>query len=311
AKDAPPSFRTGEAPFFAAASPTSVKIEPGSSAPASLALSTIQDKKTKVSWSATAPAGITVSPARGTATVSAKAATTAKLTVDAAAGTKPGVYAVPFTLTAQHGATAPTVWLSVTVGVRGSVTWYVNNNGISADDNDPKADFDGGGWSYSAKALAGAGVTPGGTVTADGFDFTWPDVAPGAPDNIVVGGGDQVLDVSKSAAGATKLSLLGSAAFGDTSGTVTLTYADGSTQQAEIGFSDWTLGGGGGTPSFGNTVAVHTAYRDVMGGSTDPVGTDVFATAPIALQPGKQLASVTLPATTQGGDMHVFGIATA
>ncbi|MFI0723605.1 GH92 family glycosyl hydrolase [Streptomyces sp. NPDC021224] len=311
AQDAPPSFRTGEAPFFAAASPTSVKIEPGSSAPASLALSTIQDKKTKVSWSATAPAGITVSPARGTAIVSAKAATTAKLTVDAAAGTKPGVYAVPFTLTAQHGATAPTVWLSVTVGVRGSVTWYVNNNGISADDNDPKADFDGGGWSYSATALAGAGVTPGGTVTAGGFDFTWPDVAPGAPDNIVVGGGDQVLDVSKSAAGATKLSLLGSAAFGDTSGTVTLTYADGSTQQAEIGFSDWTLGGGGGTPSFGNTVAVHTAYRDVMGGSTDPVGTDVFATAPIVLQPGKQLASVTLPATTQGGDMHVFGIATA
>jgi hypothetical protein len=41
------------------------------------------------------------------------------------------------------------------------------------------------------------------------------------------------------------------------------------------------------------------------------VGTDVFATAPITLQSGKQLKSVTLPATVQGGDMHLFAIATA
>jgi predicted alpha-1,2-mannosidase len=311
AKDAPPSFRTGEAPFFAAASPTSVKAEPGSSATTSLELSTIQGEKTEVSWSADAPAGITLSPSQGTVTVPGNGDTIAKLAVRVAADTKSGVYRVPFTLTGQHGAKAPTMWLSVTVGVNGSVTWYVNSNGISYDDADPTANFDGGGWSYSAKALADAGVTPGGAISADGFDFTWPDVAPGAPDNIVVGGGDQVLDVSKTSAGATRLSLLGSAAFGDTSGTVTLTYTDGTTQQAEIGFSDWTLGGGEGTPSFGNTIAVHTTYRDVMGGSTDPVGTDVFATAPIALQSGKQLASVTLPATTQGGDMHVFGIATA
>jgi len=193
----------------------------------------------------------------------------------------------------------------------GQIVNFSWREGISADDANPAANFDGGGWSYSAKALAAAGVTPGGTVSANGFDFTWPDVAPGAPDNIVVGGGDQVLDVSKTSAGATKLSLLGSASDGDTSGTVTLTYTDGSTQQAQIGFSDWTLGGGGDTPSFGNVIAAHTTYRDVMGGSTDAVGTDVFATAPIDLQPGKQLKSVALPATTQGGDMHVFGIATA
>lgn len=120
-----------------------------------------------------------------------------------------------------------------------------------------------------------------------------------------------MLDVSKTAAGATRLSLLGSADDGPTSGTATLTYTDGTTQQADIGFSDWTLGGGGDQPSFGNVTAVHTTYRDVMGSSTDPVGTDVFATAAITLQAGKQLASVTLPATTTGGDMHVFAVATA
>jgi hypothetical protein len=49
----------------------------------------------------------------------------------------------------------------------------------------------------------------------------------------------------------------------------------------------------------------------VQGGGKDPVGTEVFATAPIALQAGKQLASVTLPATTDGGVIHIFAVATA
>jgi predicted alpha-1,2-mannosidase len=319
-KDAPPSFRDGEAPFFAAATPGQVKVEPGGSADTTLKLSTLRDKEVGVHWTAAPPAGIALQPAAGDVTVPKAGTAGVKLTVSVAADTKAGVYAVPLTLTAPGsgdvfgGAAAPPppkTWLSVTVGVKGSVTWYVNNSGISADDQNPTANFDGGGWSYSAKALAGAGAVPGGTVSAGGFAFTWPQVSPGAPDNIVVGGGDQILDVSATSAGATRLSLLGSAAFGSSSGTVTLTYTDGTTEQASVGFSDWTLGGGSEQPSFGNVVAVHTTYRDVMDGTTDPVGTDVFATAPIALQSGKQLATVTLPATTTGGDMHLFAVATA
>ncbi len=309
--DAPPSFRDGEAPLFTGVAPGSVKVEPGGSADTSLALSTIQDSPVRVHWAATVPSGLSVEPATGDLTVPGGGSATAKLSVSAAAGTKAGVYSVPLKLTAAGGGTVPTAWISVTVGVKGSVTWYVNNYGISADDQNPAANFDGGGWSYSAPALAAASVTPGGTVSAAGFDFTWPQVEPGAPDNIQVGGGDQVLDVSATSAGHTRLSLLGSASDGPTTGTVTLTYTDGSTQQADIGFSDWTLGGGADQPSFGNVVAVHTTYRDVMGGGEDPVGTDLFATAPITLQSGKQLASVTLPAGTSGGDMHVFAVATA
>lgn len=126
----------------------------------------------------------------------------------------------------------------------------------------------------------------------------------------MAGAEPHVLNVP-SAAGDTKLSLLGSAAEGSASGRATLTYTDGTTQQAEIGFSDWTLGGGAEKPSFGNTIAVHTAYRDVQGGGTDPVGTEVFATAPVELRAGKQLASVTLPSTTDGGVIHIFAAATA
>jgi predicted alpha-1,2-mannosidase len=310
-KDAPPSFRDGEAPFFASTDPGQVKVEPGGSADTSIKVSTLQDKQVGVHWTATAPAGITLTPAAGNVTVPKNGTATAKLSVSAAKDTKAGVYAIPLALTSAHGGTAPKAWLSVTVGVRGSVTWYVNNSGVSADDLNPAGDFDGGGWSYSAKALAAAGAAPGGTVSSGGFDFTWPQVTPGAPDNIQVGGGDQVLDVSATSAGDSTLSLLGSASDGSSSGAVTLTYTDGTTEQAQIGFSDWTLGGGADQPSYGNVVALHTTYRDVMGGTTDPVGTDVFATAPIALQPGKQLASVTLPATTTGGDMHLFAVATA
>ena len=92
---------------------------------------------------------------------------------------------------------------------------------------------------------------------------------------------------------------------------MTLTYTDGTTEQAQIGFSDWTLGGGGDQPSFGNVVAVHTTYRDVMGGGIDPVGTEVFATAPIDLQAGKQLGERDPAGHHHGGVIHVFAVATA
>ena len=41
----------------------------------------------------------------------------------------------------------------------------------------------------------------------------------------------------------------------------------------------------------------------------EQVFTYVFATAPVALA-GKPIASVTLPASANGGDLHVFAIAT-
>ncbi|MEU3183604.1 GH92 family glycosyl hydrolase [Streptomyces sp. NPDC006923] len=309
--DVPPSFREGGVPFFTGTSPGLVKAEPGgAAADSTVKVQSLQDAATTVHWEATAPAGVTVTPSEGDFAVPGGGLGSAKISVTASAGTRPGFYSVPVTFTSSSGAALPKGSLAVTVAARNSVLWNLNNNGISADDTNPGANFDGGGWSYSAASLAAAGAKPGGTVSAAGFDFLWPEVNAGEPDNIEVVGGGQVLDVPASA-DATKLSLLGSAANGATTGTVTLTYTDGTTQRAEIGFSDWTLNGGSGQPQFGNTVAVHTTYRDVSGGGTDPVGTDVFATAPIELAAGKTLASVTLPDTTSGGTIHVFAVATA
>ncbi|MGW5062481.1 GH92 family glycosyl hydrolase [Streptomyces sp. NPDC004096] len=309
--DVPPSFPGGGVKFFTGVTPAKLKAEPGGEAvETTVKVQALQDQETKVHWTAAPPAGITVTPSQGDFTVPGGGSADAKISVSAAAGTEQGFYTIPVTLTSSSGTALPKTSASVTVAKKNSMLWNVNSNGISADDANPQANFDGEGWSYSAAALAAAGVKPGSTVSSNGFDFTWPSAAAGEPDNIEVVGGGQVLAVP-AADGATKLSLLGSAAEGAASGTATLTYTDGTTQQAEIGFSDWTLGGGSQTPSFGNTIAIHTTYRDVQGGGKDPVGTEVFTTAPIALQAGKQLASVTLPATTNGGIIHIFAAATA
>ncbi|MFI9171138.1 GH92 family glycosyl hydrolase [Streptomyces lincolnensis] len=309
AGDAPPSFREGEQPYFTGVTPARVRVQPGdTSGKVTVGVRSLRDADSTLRWSAAPPEGLTVTPAGGEVAVPGVGGGdgTASFTVTAAKGSA-GFFTVPVSLKDSSGAVVAKASGAVTVAPRGSVAWYLDNNGVSADDGDPSGDFDGGGGSYSAKALADQKITPGATVDAGGFSFTWPKVGPGAPDNIVVGGGEQVLDMP---GGATKLALLGSASNGPSTGTLTLTFTDGSTQQVPVGFSDWTLGGGAQKPSYGNVVAARTAYR-LYSGSTDDVDTYVFATAPIAVPAGKRLASVTLPSSTSGGRMHVFGLATA
>jgi predicted alpha-1,2-mannosidase len=310
--DAPPSFRQGEEPFFTSTDPGRVKVQPGGEAQdATVTVRSLRAAGTTVHWTAAPPDGVTVTPSDGDFTVPASGTGTDKLSVSAAAGAEPGFYSIPLTLTLPDGTALPKTAVAVTIGTPGSMLWYLNNNGVSSDDDSPAANFDGGGYSYSAKALAAAGVTSGSTLSSGDFRFTWPKVNPGDPDNIAVGGGGQVLDAPAAPAGASRLSLLGSASNGAASGTVTLTYTDGTTQEEQIGFSDWTLGGGSRQPSYGNSVVVRTDHRDVSGGGTQTVETDLFSTAPIVLASGEQLQSVTLPDTVSGGTIHVFAIATA
>ncbi|MGH3439860.1 MAG: GH92 family glycosyl hydrolase, partial [Sciscionella sp.] len=129
------------------------------------------------------------------------------------------------------------------------------------------------------------------------------------PDNVVAAG--QTVDLSGAQAGATQLAFLGSASNGEASGAVTVTYTDGSRQQADIGFTDWTRGGGGGALMFGNQIAASTPYRNETSGGSQRIDTYVFATAPIALQAGKRVASVTLPTEVKGGALHIFAITAA
>jgi predicted alpha-1,2-mannosidase len=305
--DAPPSFREGEVSYRTAIDPGHIPVQPGGPpVTARITVQSISGTGGTVSWTANPPAGITVSPASGTIQVPSSGPASASVTVSVAAGLASGFYQVPVALTAPDGSALPTATLSLTVAQPNTVFWYYNNTGVSDDANPNQADLDGVGFSLSEQALVKAGVSPGGQVSAGGITFGWPGDPVALPDNIQVGGGNQTINLSGSP---TKLSLLGCATNGNATGTVTITYTDGTTQTAQVGFGDWTLFAGGEGIQFGNSVAAQMPYRNGSGG-TQQVTTYLFATAPVTLA-GKPIASVTLPSSVSGGDMHLFAVGTA
>jgi beta-galactosidase len=137
-------------------------------------------------------------------------------------------------------------------------------------------DFDGGGGSYSAEALAAAGLTPGGTVrTPDGLEYTWPE---GQPDN-ALGSGQTVLVDGKP--GATRLGLLAACTGGSCYGTVIVHYADGSSAIELVYLNDWTGGPNASGPDQGFTTFVAaTKYVYAVTVPVDPARTVVAVTLP-------------------------------
>ncbi len=191
---------------------------------------------------------------------------------------------------------------SVNVSPPSNVPSY-NNEGTSPDTNTTVGNFDGGGRSYSSNALSAAGVNSNAAFTFDGVTFTWPTETAGSNDNWRTAG--QVVPISGSGA---DIALLGAASGGQSTGTITITYSDGTTQQVSVIFSDWTLNGGSVAPASGDYIAASLPYRNSATGK-DNTKSYVFM-AYASLTSGKTIASVTLPATVTGGAMHVFAIAT-
>jgi hypothetical protein len=180
-----------------------------------------------------------------------------------------------------------------------------NNTGIG-NDGSTLANFDGGGYAYSAQALAAAGVGPGSQLTASGKTFTWPNVSAGTADNYLANG--QTVAVSGSGSSGS-IAFLGSATNGPSTGTATVNFTDGTSQSVTLSFSDWTLNGGTASVQAGNTVAITTPYRNTGSGGKDTVTTNVFATSPVSLPSGKTVAGITLPSSVNRGSLHVFAIA--
>lgn len=297
-----------EPPAATTVAPGSLLLSPGQTGTVSLAnINTSPDRLT-VDWAAAPPtgSGITVSPASGSATLVPGAAARATLTVAASATAAPATVTVPINVTASANGTAllsPGSYLQVNVPYP-SLAAAFGNVGIT-DDSDPSAgNFDGSGNSFSAEALADAGITPGGQVTSAGVTFTWPDVPPGQADNVVASG--QVITVSGS--GST-LGFLGTANNGVATGTGTITYTDGSLQPFTIGYQNWITA----TPVSGDTLVATTSYfnRTTSGAARTP---SLFA-ATVPLQPGKTVAAVALPdvsgsaVSTSTVSLHIFAVA--
>ncbi|MDX2704844.1 GH92 family glycosyl hydrolase [Streptomyces sp. PA03-6a] len=297
AADAPPSFREGEQPHQVGVGPTTATIAPGGGTKVGIrALSLRGGAAPKVRFRVEVPDGVTASPAEGEFTDGSQ-----EITLSTAGDVKQGFYDAKVAV--SYGDTSYEQPVSLTVAAPGSLIAAYNSTGVSDDAGDhDEADYDGGGWSYSRQALAAAGLTGGtqGTVTG-GLAFTWPDSPAGRPDNASATG--QTIEL---ATPASRLSFVGSAVNGDQQTTATVTYTDGSTGAVDLSFTDWTVGGGGGSVKFGNEVVAKTAYRNVAGADKDPVATYVFATKPFSAPDGKTITSVKLPENT---DLHVFTLA--
>jgi predicted alpha-1,2-mannosidase len=306
-QDAPPSYTAGTTATVGYLADQTATVAPGGSTTIKVGADNATDTAQQVKVSIAAPAGITISPASATIDVPADGEATATLTVTAGATTTQNFYTAPVTLTTESTGATQSLTQTILVAAPGSLLSTFNSEGIASDTDPSLADFDGDGNSYSEQALAADGFTAGQDVTENGVTFAWPTPAPGYPDNTVPDGQQVTVNAP---AGTQQVAFLGSAADGPVSGVVTLDYSDGSTSQYWLGFSDWTLGAGTETPSYGNTEVATTAYRDCSTCSTDEDAVDTYLyEAAVPVNPDKTLTSVTLPNGTANGTEHIFSVA--
>lgn len=114
-----------------------------------------------------------------------------------------------------------------------------NNIAITTDIDTNSGNMDGNGASYSAQALAAAGVVPGSIIDQDGIKFAWPISASGGqPDNMVSAGQTVAINGQGN-----KIGILVAASYGPISAKATINYTDGSTQDFPINVASWTRAG--------------------------------------------------------------------
>ena len=255
-----------------------------------------------------APSGwkVTAAGATTASTMAAESSLTASWQVTAPASAGPQIAALSakasYTDDATRAAGTVTVQQTPVPAPVANLADDYDNVGISLDSDQGAANFDGGGYSYSATTLTNAGLTPGATVTADGLTFTWPNVAPGAPDNVLAAG--QII-LLNGTTGQTTLGLLGSSSNGSSSGTIAIFYTDGTSSTGTVSFSDWA-----GGPGNGDTAVATMPYRNSASGSQS-ISMYVYVTT-VAVDPAKTVESVVLPSVNNsdsGTAMHIFALA--
>jgi hypothetical protein len=299
----------------------------------------VSQQPLSASWSA-APAsgsGITVAPASGEASLRPGASSASKLTVSAGANAAPGQSTVPVAVSAVidgNSVLVPGAYFQVTVPY-GSLAAAFDNVGITDTSgyvpSSTIGNFDGYKNSYSAEALAAAtgpgggsvSIVAGGQVATHGLTFTWPNVAPGVVDNVLAGG--QMIAISGSGSqigflGAAVNSSGGSWATSELlSGSATITYTDGTSDQITIAFPNWIYPGPLGTTS---PDLVATCKAGGYNGAGDDPGpgrpnrTPSVFVSTASLDSSKTFAAITLPVgasevSAGTASLHIFAIATA
>ncbi len=303
-------------PISASASSLAV-VAAGGSARVDVVVTSQMQNPVVVDLRPSVPAGVRIKFSPSKITVPGNGAATLQLTVSVASGTTPRSDNVALnpSFTYRHtrypmAATA----LIVDVPYRSLQAAY-DDRAISDDRNVKAANFDGSGMSYSDQALSGAGLRQGTKFTVGATRLVWPDVPAGAPDNVTLRGQTIVMPATPKA---TQLTFVGASggiqtSGGDEAGIGVIEYTDGTDQPYVLTLDNWFRNA---RPPDKTVKTVPYANQTTRSGSLDGSGkrtqaAHVFATS-IALEPGKRVASVTLPSVaTLPGDfpMHVFALA--
>lgn len=295
------------AEFSVTASPPSILAPAGAPATGTLTVTNSSDQPVSVQWAARPPSGVSVTPANGTLGLPAHGSATVSVQVEA--GTQPGTSTVPVDVTADSlGQRVPLAQTSLLVSVPyAQLTDAFVNVGITSDADLAPATlgggFDGAGSSYSAEALASAGVTPGASLAADGVTVHWPNVPVAQPDNVVADGQSITLRGTGH-----RIGIVAASTYGPATGTWIVHYADGSTDTVPLSTPDWSS-----TPPAGSTIIAAMTYRNNTSTGHTVRGTRVFAQS-IPVDPTKTVVAVTLPtisptAVRGAPALHVFDIA--
>jgi beta-glucosidase len=251
-------------------------------------------------WKASSPAPVTVAPGQ---TVTRSFRVTPPANAQPGSNTLTARVTFPSGYGGGHGGLVEaTATLPVAAA---SLAAAYDNTGISDNAAVSAANYDGVGDSFSAQALAAGTptpLTPGGQVTVDGTTLTWPDVASGAPDNVVAAG--QTVNLSGSG---TDLGFLASSQNGTATGTVTINYKDGTSQSYNLNVADWYAN----APAVGDQVLTTTSSWNFTSTTQTAHPVSVYY-ASVPLDKSKAVASVTLPTLDNGlgtTAMHVFAMA--
>ncbi|WP_234018964.1 MULTISPECIES: GH92 family glycosyl hydrolase [unclassified Streptomyces] len=304
AKDAPPSINTAPNPrhqLSADVGPDQVAMEP-TAAHASrqridLTLLATSAHTARVTVTAKAPKGWSVSPAGTTATATSDglpAQMNKQLQITAPAGTKAGAYKVSVAA-ALPGATP--VKKTVTVVVQQAANCAIetttscavdlnaayNNDGVATLAAPDEGNFDGTGLSFAADQLPAPGP-----ITFGGVTYQAPPTS-GSSKNFVKSTGQAL---SLPSGDYKSLHLVGASDNGSTgaaSATAVVTYTDGSTSTVPLQLTGWA----NKAPDFGNDVALTTAYQLKAGTGKTTTKASLYETT-VPLDPGKQVRSLSL-----------------
>jgi hypothetical protein len=146
---------------------------------------------------------------------------------------------------------------------------------------------------FSAEALSGAGLSVGEKTSAFGAELDWHPTAIGTPDALKVAGQQVSLEGEGD-----ELVVAGFSAGTATSGTATVHYQDGTSQQVQLSLPLWTdaSADAADTVLLGSAGSYLQRTKPYLGGSISTVTAPASVFAQRIPLSGKPVSSVTLPA---------------